>query len=552
MLKRIIIPVVSLIFSVPMLANGWLPPSDDVVVEYFDVHVTFDSIHNKGVKLSQRDSVFQYIENKAVENTLDKLGRFAVWRMLPNNVIVPDSIEDKIGEVNIIVENAPVATLPDTVRTADGDVLLPYSIWARAVVSNANGGVLFEKDYGQLNGKVPLSKIKKDGRIKQASAIVGINEAVQMVRDDVYAKYGFDMCKDEDICQVPQSSKYYTFLKIVNGDMERFVDLYAYNDLLCQVYELNFPYSFIPFDTVNAAISSMEGTVISGGVIRGDYVVGFENGRFKTFSGNVYTTDEKGKPQKLKINKLTRKDDKKTGRYEEITTADGQFTRVIFPGYDMVTEWGVKSKQPNICKTENLIGSFIKLKEETTEAIEVTLDLYGKAFIDGESNSSKPFGLFKLLADSNSVRFPAITSENHATFHHEVTFDQQLHMVERVWTGSVMLEKDKDYNNYSYIKLDNCYNLVKVTKFDSHGNPVHFERVASGVLSNNWNKGDKFKIFDAFAQGKSVVQFNPGKEKNTFDIQYTGSGDVGIQYDENDEIAIYRIGAVQIVKKVNY
>lgn len=550
-LKSILFSLTAL-FSVSAYANGWLPPSEDIVAERFDVYVEFDTTHNAGAELSKRDSVFQYIERQAVTLNSDQMGRIAVWRMLPSMVMVPDDIVDKVGTVRIIVENAPIATLPDTVRNDDGDLLLPYSIWAKVDVRDASGNKLYAEDYGLVNGFEPLSNVKKDGRFKQASAIVGISEVLERVRDDVFGKYGFDMCKKVDVCPVSESSKYYTFLKIVNGDVRRFVDFYAYNDLLCQIYKLNFPFEFLPYDTTGTELKSVEGNIVRNSEVIGDYIVEYENGRIRSFSGNVFSKDEDGKVNRQKLNKLNVQYDRKTGEYKGISTADGKFTRFIFPGYDNVTEWGKKNKLYNYCRTENVVGNFLKMKAETVETVEISLDLYGKIYIDGSTTSSLPFDMLKAVADTNNVKFPALTSENHSEFKCEIQFDKNLNTIDRQWSGSLLLEKDRGYNNYSYIKLDNVKTSLKVKKFDKRGNPIYFERTASGILTNNWGLGDKLKVFDTYKEGKSTVTAVPVKDKDDIVVDYSGSARVHISYDDKGNMSLYKIGGTLIVRNFKY
>ncbi len=542
------------VFASVCMAEGsyYLPPSDDVVVENFDVYLSFDSIHNKNAKLSKRDSVFQYLERKAIVQCNDKVGRFAVWRMLPQLVIVPDSISGKTGTVNITVENAPISTLADTVRTSDGDVLLPYSIWARVQVLDANGKELLNSDYGLLKGSVSLSSYKKRDNIIQSTSIVGITEAVKTVRNEVFSRFGFDMCKDATICQVPESSKYYVFLKIVNGNLTQFVDFYTYNDLLSQMFKLNFPYKFIEQDTAVTKAKSVEGIIVHKGEIEGTYTVEYENGKFKQLGGYLYGRDNDGKVVKHKLNTIFGRYDKKTGEYLGISTSNGQFIRVVFPGYNSVMGWSAKNKLPTYCRTENMLGSLFSLKEQTVETADVSIDLNGKIYIEGNTSSSIPFGLFKVLADSNYVKIPMLTSENHTEFHCEEEFDKHLNVVSRKWSGKILLEKNRGENNYSFIKLDDCTNVINVIETDQYGNAQKYSRKSSGVLSINWGLGNKLKIPDAFEEGRSNMSVTKVEGKDVFDVDYDSNADVNIFYDENGDVVLYKVGSVEIIRKVNY
>ena len=94
------------------------------------------------------------------------------------------------------------------------------------------------------------------------------------------------------------------------------------------------------------------------------------------------------------------------------------------------------------------------MKEETTETVEMSVDLEGNVYFDCESNSSIPYSLFKMVADSNSVKFPMLTSENHTTSRTRLKYDDKMNIVERDLEGTILLEKNRGYNNYTYIKAD--------------------------------------------------------------------------------------------------
>lgn len=536
---------------VPALAwcgTVYMPPSEDVVFEFAEVYLHFDSTHNVNAHLSKRDSVFQYIEQRDVDVQTDLLGRFAVWRMVPSEVMMPETVKGRKGRIDIYVENAPISTLSDTVTTDSGDVMLPYSIWCRAELSDPDGNSMYSFDYGLIKGFKSQAQFS-DGEITQSTNILGINEAMGIVRSDIMGKYGFAISNDPADKAKAAGSKYSTMLNILNGNMAQFVDYYAYNDLLCQIYEFNAPFAFLRPDTVDRSLKAVDATIYRNGNIHGSYTLEYKNGRLKSFSGYLYSKDSDGKPVKQKINTITPRYNKKTGEYDHITTFDGQLAKVVFPGYESTTEWGQKSKQPNYCKTQNLIGGFLKMKEETTETVEMSVDLEGNVFFDCESNSSIPYSLFKMVADSNSVKFPMLTSENHTTSRTRLKYDDKMNIVERDLEGTILLEKNRGYNNYTYIKADS---IKSRTEFFYDGGifPKTVKRNASVVVLDNWDIDYKWDLKSFLGKHNNTkVRVNKESEdvkNSSLSVDFSVEWDVKVSHDADGEISSIKMGDTEV------
>lgn len=536
---------------VPALAwcgTVYMPPSEDVVFEFAEVYLHFDSTHNANAHLSKRDSVFQYIEQRDVDVQTDLLGRFAVWRMVPSEVMMPETVKGRKGRIDIYVENAPISSLSDTITTDSGDVMLPYSIWCRAELADPDGKSMYSTDYGLIKGFKSQSQFS-DGEITQSTNILGINEAMGIVRSDIMGKYGFSVSSDPADKAKAAGSKYSTMLNILNGNMAQFVDYYAYNDLLCQIYEFNAPFSFLRPDTVDRSLKAVDATIYRNGNIHGTYTLEYKNGRLKSFSGYLYSKDSDGKPVKQKINTITPRYNKKTGEYDHITTFDGQLAKVVFPGYESTTEWGQKSKQPNYCKTQNLIGGFLKMKEETTETVEMSVDLEGNVYFDCESNSSIPYSLFKMVADSNSVKFPMLTSENHTTSRTRLKYDDKMNIVERDLEGTILLEKNRGYNNYTYIKADSIKSRTEFV-YDGGIFPKTVKRNASVVVLDNWDIDYKWDLKSFLGKHNNTkVRVNKESEdvkNSSLSVDFSVEWAVKVSHDADGEISSIKMGNTEV------
>ncbi len=536
----------------PVVASArvvYLPPSEDVIFEYAEVYLNFDSTHYSGASLSKRDSVFHYIEQREADRQIDALGRFAIWRMVPSEVMVPEVVKDKKGRIDIYVENVPLSSLSDTVTTTSGDVMLPYGIWCRADLTDSEGRNIYSADYGLLKGYKQQER-SDDGEITQSTNIVGINEALNMVRADVYGRYGFAVSNDPSDKAKANGTKYATTLNIINGNVSQFVDYYAYNDLLCQIFDFNAPFPFLSPDTVDANLKAVDATIYRNGNLVGTYTQEYKSGRLKSFSGYIYSKDNDGKPVKQKINTITPRYNKKTGEYEQITTFDGQLAKVVFPGYESTTEWGRKSKQPNFCKTKNLIGGFLKMKEETTETVEMSVDLEGNVYFDCESTSSIPFSLFKLVADSNAVKFPMLTSENHTVSHVILRYDDNLNIVEKRLTGSILLEKNRGYNNYTYIKADSIRSRTFISGYEGGRVAKNVKRDASVIVHDNWDIDYKWDLKSFLGKHNNTrVRVNKESEddkNSSLSVDFSVEWDVKVTRNNDGEISSIKMGNTEI------
>ncbi|MBQ1651363.1 MAG: hypothetical protein II056_02955, partial [Paludibacteraceae bacterium] len=263
----------------------------------------------------------------------------------------------------------------------------------------------------------------------------------------------------------------------------------------------------------------------------------------------LYSKDSDGKPVKQKINTITPRYNKKTGEYDQITTFDGQLAKVVFPGYESTTEWGQKSKQPNYCKTQNLIGGFLKMKEETTETVEMSVDLEGNVYFDCESNSSIPYSLFKMVADSNSVKFPMLTSENHTTSRTRLKYDDKMNIVERDLEGTILLEKNRGYNNYTYIKADSIKSRTEFV-YDGGIFPKTVKRNASVVVLDNWDIDYKWDLKSFLGKHNNTkVRVNKESEdvkNSSLSVDFSVEWVVKVSHDADGEISSIKMGNTEV------
>ena len=83
-------------------------------------------------------------------------------------------------------------------------------------------------------------------------------------------------------CVITSYSIHYTKLyemTAINRDLKRFVDFYAVNDLLCQMFEFDYPYQFFPLNDFAGSPKDMQATVVKEGMAPIEYRVKFNSKR---------------------------------------------------------------------------------------------------------------------------------------------------------------------------------------------------------------------------------------------------------------------------------
>ncbi|MCD4762110.1 hypothetical protein K8R32_04095 [bacterium] len=148
---------------------------------------------------------------KKMENALkgetDEDGRFDVWRFIPPYIIAePESQKAIIVEIFILNEDdpSPSAGMHALQADKDGYYDVPYYVNCRYTITTPRGEVVLDNNLGVLQGTgksknytPPSSEggivsvtVTESGDLTEAEKI-GINAAVNRVRLDVFARFGF-------------------------------------------------------------------------------------------------------------------------------------------------------------------------------------------------------------------------------------------------------------------------------------------------------------------------------------------------------------------------
>ena len=247
-------------------------------------------------------------------------------------------------------------------------------------------------------------------------------------------------------------NKYSKLLRLLSGNLHWMVDAFTYNDLLCNVYEIDYPVQFLPLLPLNGTIKNINGEVLQEGKEPVQFKLKYDKkGRLKSLDMNRVEYNDKQK-NNVRINTLHvsyKKDE-----YDKITCSSSELIRVLMPILVDMNQSVDKIEQVMSCKTDNVLGGFVKLKVETEESNKIALDVDGRCHITGEKSLSRPHAALKQIATANGEKFPAIVSNNSSAYNMVVDFDDNAFVTSYQWDGYVLMEKNVGYDNYAYIKAD--------------------------------------------------------------------------------------------------
>lgn len=247
-------------------------------------------------------------------------------------------------------------------------------------------------------------------------------------------------------------NKYSKLLRLLSGNLHWMVDAFTYNDLLCNVYEIDYPVQFLPLLPLNGTIKRINGEVLQEGKEPVQFKLKYDKkGRLKSLDMNRVEYNDK---QKTNVRINTLHVSYKKDEYDKITCSSSEFIRVLMPILADMNQPVDKIEQVMSCKTDNVLGGFVKLKVETEESNKIALDVDGRCHITGEKSLSRPHAALKQIATANGEKFPAIVSNNSSAYNMVVDFDDNAFVTSYQWDGYVLMEKNVGYDNYAYIKAD--------------------------------------------------------------------------------------------------
>lgn len=345
-------------------------------------------------------------------------------------------------------------------------------------------------------------------------------------------------------------NRYSKIISFLDKDIFEFVCFYAYNDIISKVYDLPFTFPFLQYDNNSTDMVSVKGQITIPGANPVDYSLTFDaSGHPEKLSVERTEVEKGGIKNKLKINDLHIAYAKNTGAFKGISTVPSRIIRLFMPFHDIS---GVDSLSSVASfTTQNILGSFMKMKCETAETVSAALDPSGDIHINGSSVSSRPMALMSRIALCNGVEFPLAFSEFSNEFSKEVSFDEDGFVSSVAGNVSALYEKNRGEYNYSYLKLDSMQIDMRTVE-GADGQVVEFETKIP--VNAGWNRRTEWCIPDIYSDeaGWDVVPVVSKNGKHGALYTYKSVWKVEKERDERGNWIKINIGPFSFERTISY
>ncbi len=335
----------------------------------------------------------------------------------------------------------------------------------------------------------------------------------------------------------PAGAKRYEALMIaINRDLKRFTDFYAVNDLLCQLFEIDFPYQFFPLNDFKGAPKDMRATITKEGMEPIEYRVKFDSKRrIKELAADQTTLLADGSKEKLVTRDIMPKYND-NGEYRGMETnagawasemgGVGYYTKLNYV-YDPIAS-KTKGLAENITKDAGFFGGKV-----STEKVQLKVDLDGNLYFTGTSTYFKANAFFKeMLTASGIVPKRVDTNTKFSTL---ANINEDGIMTNWLWEGNVYTNFGGAMANAGLGREQSltAKPMVRGIKFldvDEQGNPIKAEFTFK--LNGNMALEEKAKGM-AFVN-KYLADFNgplPTVSEEGFSFDSNATWDCSFEYD---------------------
>lgn len=316
-----------------------------------------------------------------------------------------------------------------------------------------------------LQGKMKAKEMKE----KTGSTFIGMKDQKK------YEQYNNIKCFVNNYAA--GAKRYEKLFSVINRDLAKFVDYYAHNDLMCQLFEIDYPFQFLPLNDFYGAPKAMEGTLSKDGVDPIEFQVKFDSKRrIKELTADQSMKTEDGKTERLKTREI-KPQYNDNGEYTTIITDAGSWQRSVGSNsyfyklnsvYDPLSE-KTFGKAGNITKAAGFLGD-----RQSSEGVQLKVDLDGNITFTGEADYFKMNALFKEMLMANGIEYKR--ADTKAKFTTKANINEQGVMTFWSWDGNVKT----DFAGFlsartQKVTADKMLREIKFTDIDDKGNPVKVE-----------------------------------------------------------------------------
>ncbi len=351
--------------------------------------------------------------------------------------------------------------------------------------------------------------------------------------------------------------KYEKLFVTINRDLKRFVDFYAVNDIMCQLFEIDYPFQFLPLNDFAGEPKSMRGEIAKTGVEPIEYRVKFDrNRRIKELEADQVAVLDDGSKEKIVTRELQPIFNDDNGRYIMMSTpnernvfAGGNDTRrgtlrqIEEPLSDMT-----KGVANNITRGIGFFGD-----KKSREQVQLKVDLEGLIFFVGTSSFFKANAIFKDILSSNGID-PKRT-DTKSEFATEAIINENGVFEKWSWDGSVSTDFGSGWSQINEkvqnIRATRMLRDITVLESDEHGNPIKTQYIfeMKGKVSVQQKMNIKEWFVESYAQG-GVPRAKVSSD--TFDLGATQVWDGVFTYDDQGNWIEMKIGPYTATRTFKY
>ncbi len=349
------------------------------------------------------------------------------------------------------------------------------------------------------------------------------------------------------------ANRFVPLLTTINRDLKRFTDFYAVNDLLCQLFEIDFPYQFFPLNDFKGAPKDMQATITKEGMEPIEYRVKFDSKRkIKKLDADQTSILSDGSKEKLNTRDIMPVYNE-DGSYSHIETdagiwasemgSAGYYTRLNYV-FDPIAA-KTKGLAENITKNAGFFGG-----KASTEKVQLKVDLEGNIYFTGTSTYFKANAFFKELLDGAGITPKRV--DTNTEFSTLANINEDGVMTNWVWTGrvntwfgGVMATREQR------LTADPMVRGIKFTEVDNNGNPkkADFTFKMDGTMTlEDKAKGMEFVNKYLADLGGPL----PTVSQDNFSFDASTNWECSFEYDANGNWTKMQIGPYTATRTFKY
>lgn len=352
------------------------------------------------------------------------------------------------------------------------------------------------------------------------------------------------------------ANRYETLFYTINRDLARFTDFYAVNDLLCQLFEIDFPYQFLPLNDMKGEPKDLKATITKEGMEPIEYRVKYDRkGNIKNFEADQVSKLEDGSKEKLITRDLKPVYDDETGKYLYLETGGmyGQSQMVArkvrvdsweFSGYKYYYDPVASMTKANLNDITKKAGGIFADKS-SNENIQMKVDLDGKMYFTGTSSYFKANAFFKEMLNAYGIVPKQVNTDT--KFITEATINENGVMTNWTWDGSVKTDlRGAMESRKQNLTAEKMVRGINYTEVDAHGNPIKAEYTYE--MKGSMNIAQKVSVKEFFQTWGAAGDVS----NEAFDVKNNGVWDCSFEYDAAGNWTKMQIGPYTAEREIKY